>query len=103
MMNFEVLTIEGCPHGAEATRRLEAALAADGRAAAVLQRSITTAADASSTAFAGSPTITFAGRDLFPSDGRTSALACRVYATPAGLASAPTVEQLRVAIGELPG
>jgi hypothetical protein len=32
--------------------------------------------------------------DLFPSDGRTSNLACRVYLTPKGLAGRPTQEQL---------
>ncbi|MFP3466880.1 hypothetical protein [Leifsonia sp. SIMBA_070] len=48
--------------------------------------------------FAGSPTITVDGEDLFPSDGGTSDLACRIYYTPDGLAGLPTVDQLIEAI-----
>ncbi|MFE6254797.1 hypothetical protein [Agromyces sp. NPDC057865] len=49
-------------------------------------------------AFAGSPTILADGVDLFPSGGRMRSLACRVYATPRGLAGHPTQAQLEEAI-----
>jgi hypothetical protein len=38
------------------------------------------------------------GVDLFPTDDRTSDLACRIYLTPNGLAGAPTQQQLEAAI-----
>ncbi len=47
---------------------------------------------------AGSVTITVDGADLFSDAGRTTALACRTYYTPAGLAGLPTVDQLMKAI-----
>ena len=59
---------------------------------------IRTAQDAAAVPFAGSPTITFDGEDLFPSDGQTSDLACRVYLTENGLAGLPTDRQLEDAI-----
>lgn len=56
------------------------------------------AVNAAQTPFAGSPTITINGADVFPSDGRTSDLACRVYATPHGLKGTPTTEQITAAL-----
>ncbi|GAA2174897.1 hypothetical protein GCM10009846_22610 [Agrococcus versicolor] len=97
-MRVEVLTIEGCPNGAAAARHLEAALTAEGRAASVELRLVCTAAEAATSAFGGSPTITIDGVDLFPEGGSVDGLACRVYATPAGLAGTPSVDQIRAAI-----
>ena len=98
-MNLEVLHIDDCPNWEEAGRRLQDALAATGHGdVEVGYRLLRTPADAAVTAFAGSPTITVNGVDLFPSDGRTSDLACRVYLTPTGLAGIPTVEQLAEAL-----
>ena len=50
--------------------------------------------------FSGSPTLIFDGEDPFPAEasaerGEQDALSCRIYATPQGLANAPTVEMLR--------
>lgn len=39
---------------------------------------IRTPQEAATTGFAGSPTITVDGRDLFPGGARTESLACRV-------------------------
>lgn len=64
----------------------------------VTTRLLTTSADAEATAFAGSPTITLDGVDVFPSEGRTVDLACRVYLTERGLAGAPATEQIVDAI-----
>jgi hypothetical protein len=48
--------------------------------------------------FAGSPTILVDGTDLFPSDGRTTALACRVYVTETGPTDAPSRSQIERAL-----
>ena len=50
--------------------------------------------------FAGSPTILIDGADAFPTDGRTTDLACRVYYTDGRISRLPTVEQLVQALQE---
>ena len=59
-----------------------------------------TEAEAVSSGFAGSPTILLDGQDLFPSQGNTADLACRVYLTERGFAGAPTVGQLERTLQE---
>lgn len=94
-MEFEVLHIDDCANWEEAGLRLRAALRSSGQDEAIIRfRLIRTPEDATGTAFAGSPTIAIDGVDLFPSDGGTTDLACRIYATPAGLAGLPTVDQI---------
>ncbi len=98
-MKLEVLHIEDCPNWEEAGRRLQVARATTGHGVVPISyRLLRTPGEAAPTAFAGSPTITVDGRDLFPSEGRTSDLACRVYLTPSGLAGLPTVDQLAEAL-----
>jgi hypothetical protein len=98
-MKIEVLHIDGCPSWIEAGKRLQEALVTTGHAdTTVSYRVLRTPEDAGRVAFAGSPTITLDGRDLFPSDGGTTDLACRIYPTPEGLSGLPTTEQLREAI-----
>lgn len=98
-MDIEVLHIDECPSWVEAGSRVREALRVAGITdSTVRYRLLRTAEDAAGVPFAGSPTILLDGRDLFPSDGRTSDLACRVYATPTGLAGLPTTEQLVQAI-----
>jgi hypothetical protein len=98
-MNIEVLHIDECPSWVEAGNRLREALNEAGfSGTAIIYRLISTPEDAAQFSFAGSPTITIDGQDLFPSGGRTTDLACRVYSTPAGLAGLPTTEQLVDAI-----
>ncbi|MGC5171256.1 thioredoxin family protein [Microbacterium sp. DT81.1] len=98
-MNIEVLHIEDCPSWIEAGSRLSEALDATGFGeTTIMYRLLGTSADAAHVPFAGSPTITVDGQDLFPSGGRTVDLACRVYLTPTGLAGLPTTEQLIAAI-----
>lgn len=96
-MRVQLLVIEDCPNSAVASNRLEAAfklLGIDG--ASVVHRVMKTSADVLGTEFAGSPTITVDGLDLFPSTP-TEELTCRVYSTPLGLQGAPAVEQLAAA------
>jgi hypothetical protein len=74
---------------------MQTALEATGHADVLIgYRPISTSHEAKMTGFAGSPTITVDGVDLFPSAGQTEVLACRIYPTPAGLARLPTVEQI---------
>jgi hypothetical protein len=99
-MRLEVLHIDDCPNWEEAARRLQVALTSTGHGDVEIgYRLLRTPADAAGTAFAGSPTITVDGVDLFPSDGRTNDLACRIYFTPTGMAGLPTVDQLTEALG----
>lgn len=100
-MKVQVLHIDECPNWEEAGRRTRQALdtvgLADVSVEYVLIRSEREAVDAG---FAGSPTITVDGQDLFPSEGQTTDLACRVYLTDTGLAGAPTRTQLEGALRE---
>jgi hypothetical protein len=94
-VELEVLYIDDCPNWEEAGSRLRDALQISGHdSTRIRYRVLRTAADVEGTAFAGSPTITLDGIDLFPSAGATSDLACRIYQTPTGLAGLPTTEQL---------
>lgn len=98
-MNVEILHIDACPSWESAETRTREALAALGRTdILVTTRLLSTPEDAAATAFAGSPTITIDGVDIFPSDGRTGELACRVYPTPHGLKGTPTLEQITDAL-----
>jgi hypothetical protein len=49
-------------------------------------------------AFRGSPTVLIDGLDPFATGDEPTGLSCRVYATPHGLDSAPTHQQLRAAL-----
>jgi hypothetical protein len=101
-MNVEVLHTDACPNRGETGRRLAQALRRTGHAEVeVSYRLIGDSETATRTHFAGSPTVVVDGADLFPSDGATSDLACRIYATPEGLAGQPTQEQLVDAIRRL--
>ena len=94
-VRIEILHIDACPTWAAAAARVRHALAASGLTDGDVEyRLLRTSEDAAGTPFAGSPTILLDGNDLFPSDGRTSELACRVYATPSELAGSPTTRQL---------
>lgn len=98
-MRVEILHIEDCANWEEATLRVRNALAVTGHEdATIITTTLRTQEDAERVAFAGSPTITVDGDDLFPTDGRTTDLACRIYVTPSGLAGLPTVSQVTEAI-----
>lgn len=98
-MRVEILHIDECPNWVEAGTRVEAALGELGhRDDVVTYRLLTDSAEAAAVPFAGSPTILLDGVDAFPTDGRTSELACRIYRTDTGFAGVPTVAQLVDAI-----
>lgn len=94
-MRVEILHIDDCPNWEEAGRRARTVLDTIGMAdTAVEYRLLETREEAAAVWFAGSPTILIDGTDAFPSDGRTSELACRVYYTGTGISRLPSVEQL---------
>ena len=98
-MRVEILRISECPNWVEAGTRVEAALAELGRGdVEVTYRLLTDSVQAAAVPFAGSPTILLDGVDAFPSGGRTTDLACRVYRSETGFAGVPSVAQLVEAI-----
>ena len=101
VVRVQVLHIGECPNWEEAGLRTRSALDALGLADVPVESVlIGTEREAVDSGFAGSPTITVDGEDLFPSAGRTSDLACRVYLTETGLAGLPTRAQLEAALRE---
>lgn len=99
-MKIEVLHIVECPNWEQAVDRVREALTRLGDASTpVTSRLLRSPEEAAVVPFAGSPTITLDGEDLFPTEGRTSDLACRIYLTPDGLAGMPTIDQLVEEIG----
>lgn len=61
-------------------------------------RRLESSADTVGSAFAGSPTITVDGADIFPGEDPANDLACWIYRTPSGFAGLPTVDQLKEAL-----
>lgn len=97
-LRIELLVIEDCPNSTVASNQLKSAFKALGiDAVPVVHRVMKTRAEVLGTEFAGSPTITVDGVDLFPGTP-TEELSCRVYSTPLGLQGAPTIEQLTAAL-----
>jgi hypothetical protein len=91
---------DGCPNWRTAEERLRAALDDAGASdAAISLERVATQEEAYHLGFRGSPTILIDGRDPFADEGADIGLACRVYATPEGLQGAPTLDQLRAALG----
>jgi hypothetical protein len=94
-MQIRILHIDACPNWREAGVRMRAALTTIGvEVGAVDYHLVTDETPVSDLPFAGSPTILVDGVDLFPSDGATTELACRVYVSNGRLAGLPTVDEL---------
>jgi hypothetical protein len=90
-----------CPNWRVAGRRLRQALDELGRAhVPVSFAPVATDAEAAELGFAGSPTFTVDGVDLFDTAAPAGMLACRIYPTPAGLAGVPEVSDLVAALTE---
>lgn len=98
-MRVQLLYIDACPGHALAGRRLRESLDALGlRDVLIDEVLVSSASEAVGLPFAGSPTIAVDGEDLFPSRANLLGLACRVYATDAGLAGSPTRSQITQAL-----
>jgi hypothetical protein len=89
----------GCPHWKLADERVRLALSRLGLAATdVAHEVIDSWEKAQAVGFHGSPTILVNGLDPFADAAAPVGLSCRLYATPDGLAGAPTVDQVMHAI-----
>lgn len=98
-MDVSVLHIDDCPNWVEAGTRLRTALSALGVSdTEVSSVTLHTPEDVSRVPFAGSPTLLVDGVDLFPSDGRTPDLACRIYQTEGRLAGLPSLAEIEAAL-----
>jgi hypothetical protein len=86
---------EDCPNWRLAEHRVRQALDGLARADTALSlRPVETGAEPAAVGFAGSPSFTADGVDLFGAAAPAGALACRVYRTAAGLAGVPDVTDL---------
>ena len=94
-MDVTLRYFDGCPNWQTADVRLREALAVTGHAElAIRYEKVETPDEAAALRFTGSPTVLLDGRDAFETPSTDFGLACRLYPTPAGLAGAPTLEQL---------
>lgn len=101
-MKVEILHIDECPNWLEAGHLMRSTLDESGLEDVRIEyRLLQTGQEAAQVPFAGSPTILINGVDAFPSDGRTSDLACRIYLTETGFAGLPTRKQLLEALAKL--
>ncbi|GAB2720073.1 hypothetical protein ACX801_11650 [Arthrobacter bambusae] len=97
-MDFELLTIQDCPHSSAARELFSRAVELEGNDPALIAvREIMTDAEAEASGFHGSPAFMVDGIDLFPSTAEP-AMTCRVYRTAASLSGLPSLESLRIAI-----
>jgi len=98
-VRIEVLSIDDCPNSQSAIDEAEAALASLGLSAIpIIERRVTSPADAAATVFAGSPTVLIDGVDVIPGSVPTGTLACRIYRTETGAAGYPSRVQIASAI-----
>ena len=99
-MRITLRYFDACPNWRVAEERLRAALA-DARSedGTITLERVETHEEALRLGFRGSPTVLIDGRDPFADERADIGLACRVYVTPEGFQGAPTLDQLRAALG----
>ncbi|GAA4363041.1 thioredoxin family protein [Nocardioides caricicola] len=98
-MRVELLYFDGCPSWQVTEDRLTQALAALDRTDVVVERRLVETPDqAEELSFVGSPSVRIDGIDPFATGQEQVGLACRVYATPAGLSGSPDTAQLLEAL-----
>ena len=97
-MNITLQYFDGCPNWTVVDKRLR--LLATGRPDIALRyQLIDTVEEAERVSFHGSPTILVDGVDAFGDATASVGLACRIYLSDEGPAGAPSMTQLRSAIG----
>ena len=103
IVDARVLSFEGCPGAAPARDALVRALASVSPGT-VVETVEVSPEEAQGSGPSGdplrSPTLLVNGRDLFPEEGVAQRVSCRVYATPEGIKSHPTVGMVRAALRE---
>ena len=97
-MEVSLWYVDGCPNWRVADQRL-AAIAADDPDLVVTRHRVETSEEAERVGFHGSPSILVDGVDVFAEPGAGVGFSCRLYQTPDGPAGAPTLAQLRTALG----
>ena len=97
-MDVALLYFDDCPSWTIADQRL-ARIVADRPDVVVTRHRVDTPEEAERLGFHGSPSILIDGVDAFAGSDTGVGLSCRIYRTPEGPAGAPTVEQLRGALG----
>ena len=93
-MRLQLLYVDDCPTWQLARDRLTDACGQLDLSADVELLLVATPQDAERLSFRGSPTVLIDGADPFAGPDDAVGFTCRLYATPAGPAGAPTVEQL---------
>ena len=99
-MRVSLRYFEGCPSWRVAEDRLRQFLKELGRADMRIEfERVETVQRAQEVAFRGSPTVLVNGEDPFLSQDVQVGLACRIYRTEQGPEGAPSLAQLRAALG----
>ena len=95
-----MLHVQDCPGLTLTHERLRAALDAVGAGDVEVDHVLVSSPEqAAALRFRGSPTVLVDGVDPFAADAGPVGLTCRLYRTDAGLAGAPTLDQLVSALG----
>lgn len=97
-MEITLQYFDGCPNWKVAEERLMS-LAAERTDVVLIRQVVDTAEEAERVGFHGSPSILINGVDVFAAPGASAGLACRRYLTPDGADGAPSLGQLKAAIG----
>lgn len=91
---------DGCPNWHVARERLRRTLDELGHADVPIElERVETIERAREIGFRGSPTVLVDGEDAVPDERAPVGLMCRIYRTPRGADGAPSMAQLREAIG----
>ncbi len=100
-MRVLLLHVQDCPGLHVTHERMQAALRAVGADEVEVDHVLVSGVEqAQALHFRGSPTVLIDGVDPFGADAGAVGLSCRFYRTDAGLAGAPTLEQLVRALGD---
>jgi hypothetical protein len=102
-MKIELLYFDGCPSWKTGLKNLEAALQEEGLSVPVEMVRVADDNEAARLKFLGSPHIRVDGQDLWPEERENYSLSCRVYPTPDGVKSFPTVAMLRGQLKQFKG
>lgn len=93
MMTIEIISIPNCPNHQATVDRVKSVLSSESLLATVVERIVSTKAEAESLRFAGSPTVLVDGEDVEPLAQPSGNLACRIYSCGGGIPSSELVKK----------